>query len=490
MRLSAMLTASLLLLTGCAPAQTNDPILRLEQGQDVLAQVLTWENCEDGFECAVVGAPLDWLAEDSDFIPISLIRKADSGDKPIIFVNPGGPGVSGVDWMRSGYETVGSTELRDQFQLIAFDPRGVGDSAGVTCPNQSIKDTVYYSQSPHPFGSEADIAYSREVMGAFAADCQKIGFDTAFFNTQQTARDLELLRIVSGSESLNYLGFSYGTLLGSTYAALFPDKVGKLVLDGAINPLMTESEMLLGQVAGFDSTFRAYLADCIEKVQCPFNKDVESAITLVAQFLEDRESSTLPTQLDRELSLQATLAGIIAALYSEESWVYLSQAFDEALDGDGTTFLLLADFYNNRELERGYTSNLNEANLAISCADNRIPESEAKALDPKFAQASAVFGKYFAQPHLACESWPEGKSRVDLDFGVKLANAPLVVGTTGDPATPYSQAVALSELLDGAVLLTLKADRHTAYGSNTCIDAIVEAYFRGEDIGTGDKTCN
>jgi hypothetical protein len=138
-----MLTASLLLLTGCAPAQSNDPILRLEQGQEVLSQVLNWENCGESFECSVVGAPLDWLAEESDFIPISLIRKSGSGDKPIIFVNPGGPGVSGVDWMRSGYESLGSAELRGEFQLIAFDPRGVGDSAGVTCPTQSIKDKVY-----------------------------------------------------------------------------------------------------------------------------------------------------------------------------------------------------------------------------------------------------------------------------------------------------------------------------------------------------------
>lgn len=490
MRLRAILVASLLLLTGCAPAQTNDPILRLEQGLEVFDQELTWTDCEEGFECAVVGAPLDWLAQDSDFIPISLIRKAESAGKPIIFVNPGGPGVSGVNWMRTGYDTVGSAELREQFQLVAFDPRGVGDSAGVTCPTQAIKDVVYYAQSPHAFGSEEDIAYSRKVLGDFAKDCQTVGFDTAYFNTQQAARDLELLRVVSGSDSLNYLGFSYGTLLGSTYAALFPDRVGKLVLDGAVDPLMSEGDMLLAQVAGFDATFRAYVADCIEKIQCPFNKDVDSAIQLVAQFLKEREVSTLPTQLDRELSLQATLAGIIAALYSEESWVYLSQAFDEALDGDGTTFLLLADFYNNRELERGYTSNLNEANLAISCADSRVPESEALALDPEFAKASAVFGKYFAQPHLACEGWPEAKSTVELDFTVPLANAPLVVGTTGDPATPYAQAVSLSELLDGAVLLTLKADRHTAYGSNTCIDAIVEAYFRGEDIGSGNKTCN
>lgn len=489
MRLSAILIASLLVLTGCAPVQTNDPILRLEQGQELFEQELTWKDCEDGFECAVVGTPLDWLADDSDFIPLALIRKSGSAQLPVIFVNPGGPGVSGVDWLRTGYEGVGSADLRDNFQLIGFDPRGVGDSAGVTCPTQDLKDTVYYSQSPYDFASEADIAYSREVLGEFAKDCQKVGFDTAFFNTQQAARDLELLRVLVGADSLDYLGFSYGTLLGSTYAALFPDKVGRLVLDGAIDPLLGESESLLSQVVGFDSAFRAYLADCLEKSQCPFDADVDSAIAVVAKFLQDREGKTLPTQLDRELSLQATLAGIIAALYSEESWVFLSQAFGEAFEGDGTTFLLLADFYNNRELETGYTSNLNEANLAISCADSRIPEAEAAALDPKFAAASAVFGKYFAQPHLGCEGWPEGKSMVPLDFKVKLANSPLVVGTTGDPATPYSQAVALSELLDGAQLLTLKADRHTAYGSSTCIDAVVEAYFRGEDIGTSNITC-
>lgn len=490
MRLSSILLASLLVLTGCAPSQTNDQLLALEQGQDVFTQTLNWENCGDGFECATAGAPLDWLAKESQFIPIALIRSANAADKPVIFVNPGGPGVSGVQWMRDGYNTLGSADLREQFQLVAFDPRGVEDSAGVSCPTQSIKDTLYYEQSPHPYGSQADIDYSIQLLKDFAEDCQSSGFDTAYFNTQQAARDLELLRVLVGADALNYLGFSYGTLLGATYAALFPDRVGKLVLDGAINPLLSESESLLSQVAGFDSTFRAYLADCIQQLQCPFTGEVDSAILVVANFLQERERATLPTQLDRELSLQATLAGIIAALYSEDSWQFLSQAFAEALDGDGTTFLLLADFYNNRELERGYTSNLNEANLAISCADSRIQESEAAALEPQFLAASAVFGKYFLLPHLACVNWPEGKSQVELDFSVTLANPPLVVGTTGDPATPYAQAVALSELLHGARLLTLRADRHTAYGSSTCIDAIVEAYFRGEDIGSGNQTCN
>jgi pimeloyl-ACP methyl ester carboxylesterase len=262
-----------------------------------------------------------------------------------------------------------------------------------------------------------------------------------------------------------------------------------MVLDGAIDPTISDAESLMGQVIGFDSAFRAYLEDCLTRLNCPFVGDVDSAVEVVANFLQERESSALPTQLDRDLSLSATLTGIIAALYSKDSWIYLTQAFVEALDGDGTTMLMLADFYHDRDIAEGYLSNQNEANLAIGCADGRIEAEEVAELNERFVEASAVFGKYFQHPDLACENWPRAKSVVELDFTIALANPPLVVGTTGDPATPYAQAVALSELLDGATLLTLEGEGHTAYGQNICIDAIVEAYFRGEDIGEGNKTC-
>lgn len=488
MRLRAILAASVLVLTGCS-AEVSDPIESIKAGQDPFSQEVVWTDCEDGFECAVIGAPLDWLNPSDDVIPLKLIRSSSASGKPVIFVNPGGPGVSGVNWMRDGYEYIGTEDLRSQFQLVSFDPRGAGDSAGVSCPDQELKDTIYYEQSPHVYGSEEDLAYSRELLALYAQDCLAQGFDPSYFNTQMAARDLELMRALVGDVELNYLGFSYGTELGSTYAALFPDRVGNMVLDGAIDPTISDAESLMGQVVGFDSAFRAYLEDCLTRLNCPFVGDVDTAIGVVANFLEERESSALPTQLDRDLSLSATLTGIIAALYSKDSWIYLTQAFVEALDGDGTTMLMLADFYNDRDIADGYLSNQNEANLAIGCADGRIESEGIEALNARFVEASAVFGKYFQHPDLACENWPKGKSEVELDFTVKLANPPLVVGTTGDPATPYAQAVALSELLDGATLLTLEGEGHTAYGQNICIDAIVEAYFRGEDIGEGNKTC-
>ncbi len=488
MRIRGLAFASLFLLAGCSPT-ADAGLAEIDSIEEVMSQEVSWTPCEGSFECAEIAAPLDWLNPEKDFITLALMRDSNSKDKPAIFVNPGGPGVSAVKWMREGYDSIGSAELRKDFQLVAFDPRGVGESTAVNCSSVDLKDEVYYGQSPYEFGSEADIEYSKKVLSDFALSCQETGFDVGFFNTQQAARDLELMRVLMGAEKLDYLGFSYGTLLGTTYAALFPDKVGNLVLDGAMDPQLSESEMLLNQVVGFDSAFRAYLADCISDTECPFQGSVDSALTVVADFLKKIETTPLETQVDRELTLQSALAGIFAALYSQESWIYLSQAFQEALTGDGTTMLLLADYYNDRDVAEGYLSNLNEANLAISCADSRITAEEAQGLNDEFLEASSVFGKYFAYPNLACEAWPEGKSMITLDYQVDLAKGPLVVGTTGDPATPYQQAVALSELLDGAVLLTYEGEGHTAYGSNVCVDAIVEAYFRGEDIGTGNKTC-
>lgn len=487
MRTRALLLSSALLLAGCSPLASD--LSAIDSLDEVLTQQVVWTPCEGSFECAEIAAPLDWLNPTENFITLAMMRDTAASSKPAIFVNPGGPGVSAIKWMREGYDSIGSADLRSSFQLVAFDPRGVGESSAVSCSSVEKKDEVYYGQSPYPFGSDEDIAYSRKVLSEFALSCQETGFDVAFFNTQQAARDLELMRELVGGEKLDYLGFSYGTLLGSTYAALFPDKVGHLVLDGAIDPLMSETEMLLDQVSGFDKAFRSYLDDCLGRDECPFKGSVDQALVVVEDFLNKVETTPLKTQVDRKLTINSALSGIFAALYSKDSWQYLTQAFQEALAGDGTTMLLLADYYNDRDVTDGYMSNLNEANLAISCADSRITEQEAIGLNDEFLVASAVFGKYFAYPALSCESWPEGKSMVNLDFKQKLASAPLVIGTTGDPATPYEQAVALSELLDGAVLLTFEGEGHTAYGSNVCVDAIVEAYFRGEDIGTGNKTC-
>lgn len=486
MRLRALLLLPLLLLTSCTPAE---PVAVLEPGQQPQEQSLSWESCNEVFECAFIAAPLDWTSETGESITISLMRFAGTADREPILINPGGPGSSAINWMRDGYEYIGSDWFRENFQLIAFDPRGVGASTPVTCSDQDLKDELLYSNSGYEYGSEQDLVVSEALMLEFAESCQTRGPSTAYFNTQQTARDMDLIRGLLGMEELNYLGFSYGTELGANYAALFPDRVGKFVLDGAVEPTMDSSTKLLGQIRGFDGALRAYLTACLDTpAYCPFEGDIDSAMARIAGFLQAREVRPLETTIDRELGISAALAGMIVTLYSQDSWIYLSQAFDEAFNGDGTFFVYLADFYNDRDPDGGYISNINEANFAINCADDAVTNS-GPDLDQEIREASVVFGRYFAGPDISCTGWPEGIGMQSLDFSVPLANSPIVIGTTGDPATPYQQAVSLAEILDGAKLLTLKGEGHTAYGDNSCIDSLVDAYLEGQDLGEGDLTC-
>jgi pimeloyl-ACP methyl ester carboxylesterase len=298
---------------------------------------------------------------------------------------------------------------------------------------------------------------------------------------------MDLIRILLGEEQLNFLGFSYGTELGATYAALFPDMVGKFVLDGAVDPTLDSSTSLLSQIKGFDNALRAYLADCLKQTDCPFSGDVEDAMTTIAGFLQAREVRALPTSEERDLGISPALAGMIVTLYSQESWTYLTQAFQQGLSGDGSLFLILADFYNDRGPEGDYSSNINEANIAISCADDVMKPKSLERLD-EIRSASKVFGRYYAYPEIGCTGWPDGIGMQKLSYGAKLSTQPLIVGTTGDPATPYEQAVALSELIGGK-LLTLRGEGHTAYGSNTCVNSIVDAYLDGADLGTGTLNC-
>ena len=485
MRLRAILLVSTLALTGCTAIEGLTPAPGPTGA--VEEQQLNWSDCNDGFECAEIFAPLDWTAETGEFVQIQLMRKTGTDGLPPILVNPGGPGSASTKWLRDGYDTLGTSWLRENFQVLAFDPRGVGESTAVECTDVALKDEVLYGQSPFPYGSEEDLQFSKEQVQRFAESCQQSGPSTAYFNTQQTARDMELIRILFGQEQLNFLGFSYGTELGATYAALFPDRVGKFVLDGAVDPNADSGTQLLGQVKGFDKALRAYLADCLTQSTCPFSGDVDSAMGVIASFLKARETVPLPTDSERTLGIQPSISGMIVTLYSQGSWQYLSQAFDGAFDGDGTIFMLLADFYNDRNPDGGYLTNINEANFAISCAD-RAAQPKRKELTAEIAEASVVFGRYFSYPDISCTRWPEGIGMQKLNYSVELANQPMVIGTTGDPATPYDQAQALAELLGGK-LLTLRGEGHTAYGSNGCVNSLVDAYLEGTDLGTGDLNC-
>ena len=489
LRLRAIWLTAVFLLTGCV-AVSPSPTDQIKSGVEFQDQLISWASCESDFECAIVAVPLDHLNPADQIIEIALIRKAGTENLSPLLINPGGPGASGFDYVRDSYETLGTDQLRSNFQLVGFDPRGVGRSAPVTCTDEKVKDQVYYEESGFPLGSDDDFAFSKDVLERFAASCQETGFDVSYFNTQQSARDMDLIRAALGVEKLDYLGFSYGTELGATYIALFPDRVGKFVLDGAVDPTLSSAQGTVNQVAGFDKAFRSYLKDCLANSDCPFTGSVEQALKKVGELLVKLETSQLPTQYDRDAGLTVALYGIIAALYAEQSWPYLTQAFQEAFDGDGSTLLLLADFYNDKDPDGGYLSNISEANVAINCADERVGPEEFASLREDVLTASSVFGKYFGYPELGCLGWPEGKSMIELDYGVTLSTGPLVVGTTGDPATPYQQAVSLAKILSGATLLTFEGEGHTAYGSSDCVNKYVEDYLLGGELPASELLCN
>ncbi len=489
LRLRAIWLTAVFLLTGCV-AVSPSPTDQIKSGVEFQDQLISWASCESDYECATVAVPLDHLNPSDQIIEIALIRKAGTENLTPLLINPGGPGASGFDYVRDNYETLGTEDLRSNFQLVGFDPRGVGRSAPVTCNDEKVKDQVYYEDSGFPLGSQDDFAFSKDLLERFAASCQETGFDVAYFNTQQSARDMDLIRAALGVEKLDYLGFSYGTELGATYIALFPKRVGKFVLDGAVDPTLSSAQGTVNQVAGFDKAFRSYLKDCLASADCPFTGTVEQALKKVGELLVKLETSQLTTQYDRDAGLTVALYGIIAALYAEQSWPYLTQAFQEAFDGDGSTLLLLADFYNDKDPNGGYLSNISEANVAINCADERVGPEEFASLREDVLTASSVFGKYFGYPELGCLGWPEGKSMIELDYSVALATGPLVVGTTGDPATPYQQAVSLAKLLSGATLLTYEGEGHTAYGSSDCVNKYVEDYLLGEMLPAAELLCN
>ena len=331
-------------------------------------------------------------------------------------------------------------------------------------------------------------------MSEFANACLKnTGPAMAYLDTVSAARDMDVLRAVMGEKDFNYLGFSYGSLLGQTYAALFPKTVNRMVIDGVIDPSVTDSEQSVIQLKGFDLALRNYLAECLSSADCPFRGTVSQALTKIKNFLRALETAPLPTKDGRTLNAWSANTGLIMPLYSEDYWPQLSQAFAEGFEGDGTTFIDLADTYNDRDASGKYLTNLMEANIAISCLDARQP-SDASSMAKQNARmlaASPTLGRYWQFGALTCESWPFPVAKHALDYSAKGSRPILVVGTTGDPATPYTQAVAVADhILSNGHLVTYNGEGHTAYGrSNDCVANSVDNYFIKGLVPAADPNC-
>lgn len=506
-RAAALTVTAVLLscvLTGCGDGPGDG---------DLTAQKLSWKDCpapsesEGGgtvpsplpggaqWQCATMQAPLDWAHPKGDTIGIALIRARTSGDPDkrigsLIF-NFGGPGGSGVTTLPAfGGDYA---KLRTRYDLVSFDPRGVGRSAGVKCEDDSGLD-AYFQQDATP-DDDAERAEFLDNTRAFNAACEKnSGRTIPHVRTTDAARDMDLMRQVLGDDKLHYFGISYGTELGGVYAHLFPHHVGRAVFDGVVDPTQDPEQGSLGQARGFQLALDNFAEDCTSKADpCPVGDTPQDVKDRIAKLLKDLETRPIPGIFPRELTQTAATSGIAQALYSKDFWEYLTEGLDQAYSGDGKVLMLLSDSMNGRS-EDGQYSNLTAANVSINCADEKprytVDEIEAKL--PEFRAASPVFGDYLAWGMLSCTDWAVPGAADHPDVSAAGAAPILVVGNTGDPATPYEGAKKMVDALGKGVgvELTYKGQGHGAYDSgNKCVHNAVNGYLLNGTVPPAGTVC-
>jgi pimeloyl-ACP methyl ester carboxylesterase len=467
-------------------------------------QTVAWNSCGTDLYCGQVLVPMDWAKPEGTTISLAVIYHRASAAKPLgsVIFNPGGPGASGYDFVRDSLANLATTKLKANYNFVGFDPRGVQNSVpAVHCYVTSKTaaspkmDQFLYGDSGYPLGSTKDLAVTRLALKDFADACAaNTGPLLGHLDTISTARDLDVIRAVMGDAKLNYLGYSYGTFIGANYAALFPTKVGKMVLDGAVDPTVPDADQSLNQLKGFNLALNDYLADCLGKSNCPFNGSVAAASAKIKGFLLGLETSPISTQdHGRKLTVAMATAGIDMALYSKNYWTYLTAGFTSAFKGDGTTLQRLADYYNDRNTDGTYNSNEMEVFIATKCLDSREPSDLAsmKKQNKRILAASSVMGRYWQYGGLSCAYWKYPVAKPLKSYAAKGSPTIVVVGTTGDPATPYQQAVNLAnKVLSNATLITYKGEGHTAYGQgHSCVDNAVDDFFTAGTLPATGLTC-
>ncbi len=461
-------------------------------------QQLTWEDCaqpttSQPVECASVTAPLDWHNPDAGEIELRISRPADvpADVQGSLLINPGGPGGSGIDYLHSVLENDAIGErLRSAYSLIGFDPRGVGGSTPVECLDTEGMDDYLYDVPDAERGTDEWEAELDEAAKTFADACaENSGELLEFITTEQAARDTDLLRAVLGDDRLTYLGYSYGTFLGATYADIFPDRVGRFVLDGALDPSVPGNEVGRTQVIAFEQSLHTYLETCLDGSSCPFRGTVDQALDDVSSLLASLDARPLVSSDGRELGGDAMMTAIVAAMYNEANWPYLSEAFVGARNGDPTAAMFLADFYNDRTPD-GYGSNSTEAFNAYNCMDYPSESEEMTEEDEQLLEREAPVTWQYMLGADVCEFWPHPPSGEREAISADGADPIVVIGTTGDPATPFAWAEALADQLSSGTLITYEGEGHTAYGAGSdCVDDAVEDYLIDGTVPDDGLTC-
>ncbi|MGA4851174.1 alpha/beta hydrolase [Streptomyces sp. G5(2025)] len=513
-RAAALAAAVLLLSATLAACDGSGSGSKDSKDDDLSAQKLSWKDCpapadsQGGggtpsplpggteWQCATMKAPLDWAKPKGDTIDIALIKAAASGGKgerigSLVF-NFGGPGGSGVTTLPAFAPDY--AKLRTRYDLVSFDPRGVGRSAGIECEDAEQLDAYFQEDSTPDDGAETKKLLDN--VKAFNDACEKnSGRTLPHVRTTDAARDMELMRQVLGDDKLHYFGISYGTELGGVYARLFPKRVGRAVFDAVVDPTQNAEQGSLGQAKGFQLALDNFAKDCTsQEADCPVGDTEQDVKDKIAKLLKGLDAKPIPGLPPRELTQTAATNGIVQSLYSKDFWPYLTQGLEEAYEGDGKILMLLSDSMNGRN-EDGEYSNIQAANVSINCADDkaRYSRQDVEEKLPAFREASPLFGEYLAWGMLGCTDWPVEGQADHPDVSAEGAPPIVVIGNTGDPATPYEGARKMARALGEGVgvELTYKGQGHGAYDSkNTCVRDAVDGYLLDGKVPKAGTVCS
>ena len=467
-------------------------------GQEALArfyrQDLGWSDCGDN-QCARLTVPVDYSHPEGATLRLALLKVAANGPAKTIgslVVNPGGPGGSGVNYARAA-DVIVTPAVRAAYDVVGFDPRGVGSSSPIKCLNDRELDS-FLGTDPTP-DDKAEEQHLADVAKDFANKCKANGGPLlGHVSTIEAAKDMDVLRAALAETKLDYLGKSYGTFLGATYADLFPTKVGRFVLDGAIDPNLTSSQVNEGQAVGFETATRAYVQDCVRRGGCPLGDSVDSGMQRMRDFLKQLDARPLPL-IDpavHALTEGWGSLGIAVAMYDQTMWSQLTDALRRAFASHAGPLMTLADTYAYRSNQGVYSGNLMQVIYAVNCLDRSDSkdlahyESEARSLVAK----APTWGPFMAWSTVPCGFWPVPANNAPKKVTAAGSGPIVVVGTTRDPATPYTWAQGLASELQNGHLITFNGDGHTAYRrSNSCVDNAVDAYLLEGTVPPSGLTC-
>lgn len=466
----------------------DDPLGPADPGAH--ASLTGWAPCGEGFECATLTVPRRWDDVDGPSLDLAVVRRPATGDRiGSLVLNPGGPGVSGVDFLRGFVDGGLPAGLEARFDVLSWDPRGTGRSGRIDCTTDQEWEEAEVDPTPDD-AAELE-ALRTEAVEDTTACVEQEGELLEVVGTRATARDLDALRGVLGDERLSYVGYSYGTTIGIEYLRLYPGRVRAMVLDGVALPGVDPVDDSLAQAVAFERTLDAYLAGCAERAGCTLGTDPRATLLgLVDRLEEGRLPADYSLQGPDATPRSGTLGvgelyiAVASALYNPQAWPVLDQALAEALgpEPSGRGLLALRDDYLGRQPDGSWSDDA-DARGAIRCADQEAradqPEGDTSLVAPWSARLP-FWGAWFAVGEPGCWGVPPAVEPLGPLGPGAVAGAPpvVVIGTTGDPATPYEQAEEAAEVIEGSVLVTFVGDQHTVYSSQSdCIDEPVTAYL-------------